>query len=153
MATKKAAKKATKKAVKTATKKVKRKAAPTKYLLPSGETWSGRGRIPASFSEWEDSYEGMAWREDNGKWFPPVGVRYRPPSKKTLEEIKIKNRRWRVAISGTALVRADFEVKAGSLDEAWKEARAEFNWRSFGEDDLKFFEIRLNDEIDDVYEV
>ncbi|WP_231110579.1 MULTISPECIES: H-NS family nucleoid-associated regulatory protein [Xanthomonas] len=32
-----------------------------KYLLPSGETWAGRGLAPKAFKAWAKSAEGKAW--------------------------------------------------------------------------------------------
>lgn len=48
--------------------------APAKYQIPSGDKWSGRGRIPIAFVQWADSAEGKKWREANPDLkFPPVG--------------------------------------------------------------------------------
>lgn len=48
--------------------------APAKYRLPTGETWSGRGRnVPAAFQAWADSPEGKKWQKENpGQKYPPV---------------------------------------------------------------------------------
>ncbi|MBH1408367.1 H-NS histone family protein [Stenotrophomonas maltophilia] len=41
-----------------------------KYKLPNGETWSGRGRTPTAFVEWEKSDAAKKWRDANPeqKW-------------------------------------------------------------------------------------
>lgn len=41
-----------------------------KFKLPNGETWSGRGRTPTAFVEWEKSDAAKKWREANPeqKW-------------------------------------------------------------------------------------
>lgn len=54
-------------------KKQGRKLGPVaqKYQLPTGETWSGRGRTPVVFAAWENGAEGKAWRKANdGEKFP-----------------------------------------------------------------------------------
>lgn len=37
---------------------------PPKYQLPSGKTWTGRGRMPVEFAEWQ--------KENPGKDLPPA---------------------------------------------------------------------------------
>ncbi|QWP77533.1 H-NS histone family protein [Lysobacter sp. K5869] len=45
-----------------------------KYRLPTGETWTGRGRTPVAFVAWEKGAEGKAWRKANdGGRFPAIG--------------------------------------------------------------------------------
>ncbi len=41
-----------------------------KFKLPSGDSWSGRGRTPTTFAEWEKSGEAKKWRDANPgqKW-------------------------------------------------------------------------------------
>ncbi|ALN60832.1 virulence regulator [Lysobacter enzymogenes] len=44
-----------------------------KYRLPTGETWTGRGRTPIAFVAWETGAEGKAWRKTNkGGRFPAI---------------------------------------------------------------------------------
>ena len=44
-----------------------------KYRLPTGETWTGRGRTPIAFVAWETGAEGKAWRKTNkGGRFPGI---------------------------------------------------------------------------------
>lgn len=44
-----------------------------KYRLPTGETWTGRGRTPVAFAAWEKGAEGKAWRKTNeGGRFPAI---------------------------------------------------------------------------------
>ncbi|WP_394540219.1 H-NS histone family protein [Lysobacter enzymogenes] len=44
-----------------------------KYRLPTGETWTGRGRTPVAFAAWEKGAEGKAWRKANeGARFPAI---------------------------------------------------------------------------------
>lgn len=44
-----------------------------KYRLPTGETWTGRGRTPTAFVAWEKGAEGKAWRKANeGMRFPAI---------------------------------------------------------------------------------
>lgn len=73
-------------------KKQGRKLGPVapKYQLPSGETWSGRGRTPVLFAAWERGAEGKAWRKANdGAKFPAAsgaaqsGAKSRSGVKKT----------------------------------------------------------------------
>lgn len=44
-----------------------------KYELPSGDTWTGRGRTPNAFVAWAESEAGKKWLEANPdqKW-PPI---------------------------------------------------------------------------------
>ncbi|WP_099562354.1 H-NS family nucleoid-associated regulatory protein [Stenotrophomonas maltophilia] len=44
-----------------------------KFQLPSGETWTGRGRTPTAFVAWAESEKGKKWIEANPdqKW-PPI---------------------------------------------------------------------------------
>lgn len=44
-----------------------------KFQLPTGETWSGRGRTPTAFVAWAESEKGKKWIEANPdqKW-PPI---------------------------------------------------------------------------------
>lgn len=57
-----------------AAKKAKRKSGgkvAAKYQLPSGDTWTGRGRTSTAFQAWANSAEGKAWRKANpGQQFP-----------------------------------------------------------------------------------
>lgn len=68
-----AAPRAAKEANKTA-KKSTGKVAP-KYQLPTGELWTGRGRMPLAFVAWAKSTEGKAWRKANPdqQWPPAPG--------------------------------------------------------------------------------
>ncbi|QWF18163.1 H-NS family nucleoid-associated regulatory protein [Lysobacter capsici] len=44
-----------------------------KFRLPTGETWTGRGRTPIAFAAWEKGAEGKAWRKANeGGRFPAI---------------------------------------------------------------------------------
>ncbi|BAV95734.1 MULTISPECIES: H-NS family nucleoid-associated regulatory protein [Bacteria] len=44
-----------------------------KYRLPTGDTWTGRGRTPIAFAAWEKGAEGKAWRKTNkGERFPAI---------------------------------------------------------------------------------
>ncbi|BAV99423.1 MULTISPECIES: H-NS family nucleoid-associated regulatory protein [Pseudomonadota] len=66
-------------------KKQGRKLGPVapKYQLPTGQTWSGRGRTPVAFAAWEKGAEGKAWRKANGDAkFPAASGASASPAKK-----------------------------------------------------------------------
>lgn len=55
-----------------------------KYRLPTGETWTGRGRTPVAFVAWEKGAEGKAWRKANeGGRFPAIDGAPAKPSART----------------------------------------------------------------------
>lgn len=57
---------------KKAPKKAAAKVAP-KYQLPTGELWSGRGRMPNAFATWARSRAGRSWAKENpDAKFPPA---------------------------------------------------------------------------------
>lgn len=67
--------------------------AAAKFQLPSGETWSGRGRPKKEFSEWAASEEGIAWAQANpGSTFPPAtgGTTARKTTKKAAKKASKK---------------------------------------------------------------
>lgn len=45
-----------------------------KYRLPSGETWTGRGRSPRAFAAWAKSAEGKAWAKANPTMSYPLAA-------------------------------------------------------------------------------